>query len=89
MKNVRIASIHPIDDSENTVNYNEDSYNNGVIQGTNLISGKLYTGECWVEGASPRATIEWSIDGNGSLANEIPSSPTTARISVIEVRKTK
>lgn len=89
VKNVRIASIRPIDESENTVNFNEDSYNNGIIQGTNLISGKWYTGECWAEGASPRATIEWSIDGNGSLADEISSSPTTARITVIKVRSNK
>ncbi|XP_029344513.1 uncharacterized protein LOC100569162 isoform X1 [Acyrthosiphon pisum] len=84
VKSVRIVGIHPIDESENTVNYNEDSNNDGVVQATNLISGKWYTGECWAEGASPKATIEWSIDGNGTLADEIPSSPTTARITVME-----
>ncbi|KAE9525141.1 hypothetical protein AGLY_014555 [Aphis glycines] len=81
---VRIVGIHPIDESENMVNYNEDSNNDGVVQATNLISGKWYTGECWAEGASPKAMIEWSIDGNGTLADEIPSSPTTTRITVIE-----
>jgi len=85
VKSVRIVGIHPIDESENTVNYNEDSNNDGVVQATNLISGKWYTGECWAEGASPKATIEWSIDGNGTLADEIPSAPTTARITVMEV----
>lgn len=85
VKSVRIVGIHPIDELENTVNYNEDSNNDGVVQATNIISGKWYTGECWAEGASPKATIEWSIDGNGTLADEIPSSPTTARITVMEV----
>ncbi|XP_026817437.1 uncharacterized protein LOC113556591 [Rhopalosiphum maidis] len=84
VKSVRIVGIRPIDETENMVNYNEDSNNDGVIQATNLISGKWYTGECWAEGASPKATIEWSIDGNGTLADEIPSSPTTTRITVIE-----
>lgn len=71
---------------ENTVNYNE-AYNNGGVlqQGTNLISGKWYVAECWVEGASPKAKIEWSIEGNGTLADEIPSPPIVGRISVIEV----
>lgn len=81
---MRIVGIHPIDESENTVIYNEDSNYNGVIQGTNLISGKWYTGECWAEGASPKATIEWSIDGNGTLADE-SSTATTTRITVIQV----
>lgn len=84
VKSVRIVGIHPIDESENMVNYNEESNNDGVVQATNLISGKWYTGECWAEGASPKAMIEWSIDGNGTLADEIPSSPAT-RITVIEV----
>jgi hypothetical protein len=85
VQSVRIVDIRQIDESENTVNYNEESNNSGGVQGTNLISGKWYTGECLADGASPRATIEWSIDGNGTLADEIPSSPMTTRITVIEV----
>uniref|UniRef100_A0A2H8TIZ6 B-cell receptor CD22 n=1 Tax=Melanaphis sacchari TaxID=742174 RepID=A0A2H8TIZ6_9HEMI len=84
VKSVRIVGIHPIGESENMVNYNEDNNNDGVVQATNLISGKWYTGECWAEGASPKAVIEWSIDGNGTLADEIPSSPTTTRITVMK-----
>ncbi|XP_025423615.1 uncharacterized protein LOC112692984 [Sipha flava] len=84
VQSVRIVDIRQIDESENTVNYNEESNNSGGVQGTNLISGKWYTGECLADGASPRATIEWSIDGNGTLADEIPSSPMTTRITVIE-----
>lgn len=85
MKNVRILDIHPTDESENIINYNDDGSNNGVLQRINLVSGKWYTVECWSEGASPKATIEWSIDGNGTLAGEIPSAPTMTRITVIEV----
>lgn len=86
VKSVRIIGIQPIDQTENNVNYNEDSNNyDGVLPGTNLISGKWYTGECWAEGASPKATIEWSIDGNGTLADELPSPQTTTRLTVIEV----
>lgn len=86
MKSVRIVDVRPVDDSENTVNYNEYNNNNGYLQqATNLISGKWYTGECWAEGASPKAMIEWSIDGNGTLVDEVPTLPTTARIRVIEV----
>lgn len=86
VKNVRIVDLRPVDDTDNIVNYNEDNNKNGFSQqATNLISGKWYTGECWAEGASPKATIEWSIDGNGTLADEIPIPPTTNRIIVIEV----
>lgn len=96
VKSVRIADVRPVDESENTVNYNDDdddddSNNNGYLQHTttNLISGKWYTVQCWAEGASPKATIEWSIDGNGTLADEeIPSPPTSARITVMEVSDT-
>lgn len=88
--------IRPVDESENTVdsnyyygdnnNYNYNN-NNGVMQGAaaNLISGRWYTGECLADGASPEATIEWSIDGNGTLADEVNPPPTTTRVTVIEV----
>lgn len=82
---MRIVRIRPTDESENTVNYNEENTYGVSQQGTNLMSGKWYTGECWAEGASPKAKIEWSIDGNGTLADELPSPPTTGRITVIEV----
>lgn len=90
VKSVRIVDIRPVDESENTaVNYNDDNDDNsdGYSQyTTNLISGKWYTVQCWSEGASPKATIEWSIDGNGTLADEeIPSPLTSTRITVIEV----
>lgn len=86
VKSVRIVRIRPTDETENTVNHNEqDTYGVSSQQGTNLMSGKWYTGECWAEGASPAAKIEWSIDGNGTLADELPSPPTTGRITVIEV----
>lgn len=82
---MRIVRIRPTDETENTVNYNEEDTYGVSQQGTNLMSGKWYTGECWAEGASPTAKIEWSIDGNGTLADELPSPPTTGRITVIEV----
>lgn len=86
MKSVRINDIRPEDELENTVSYNEDNNYGGVSQqGTDLVSGKWYTGECWAEGASPKAKIEWSIDGNGTLADEIPSPPSAGRITVIKV----
>lgn len=85
VKSVRIFDIRPTDESENIVNYSEDDNNNGVLQKTNLISGKWYTGECWSDGASPKATFEWSIDGNGTLAEETASTPSITRITVIEV----
>lgn len=88
VQSVRIVDIRQTDESENTVNYNEDTNDGGGAQGTSLISGKWYTGECLADGASPRATIEWSIDGNGTLADEIPSSPIATRITVIEVSVT-
>lgn len=90
MQNVRIVSIRPVEESENNIDNNYDDFinynNNGVLQGTaNLISGKWYTGECLADGASPKATIEWSIDGNGTLADEIIPPPTTTHVTVIEV----
>lgn len=85
VKSVRIVGLQPIDETENNVYYNEDNNSDGVLPGTNLISGKWYTGECWAEGASPKAIIEWSIDGNGTLTDELPSSQTMNRISVVEV----
>lgn len=94
VQNVRIVGIRPTDESENTVNnyyddndvYNNNNNNNGVVQGTaNLISGNWYTGECLADGASPEATIEWSIDGNGTLIDEITLPWTTTSLRVTEV----
>lgn len=85
VKSVRIVGVRPVDKSENTVNYNEES-NYGVSQHvTNLIAGKWYTCECRTEGASPKAKIEWSIDGNGTLSDEIPSPLSIGHITVVEV----
>jgi len=44
-----------------------------------------YTAECRAEGASPKAKIEWSIDGNGTLGDEMPFPPTPGNITVVEV----
>lgn len=81
---MRIVDVRLADVTGNT-DYNKNADNNGIVQGQNLISGKWYTAECWAEGASPRATIEWSIDGNGSLAEENPTQTQTTRILTIEV----
>lgn len=93
VKSVRIVDVRPADDEseEGTVNYSDTGGSNDGQRATNLISGKWYTARCLAEGASPKATVEWSIDGNGTLADEEipPSPPTSARMTVVEVSYTR
>lgn len=87
VRSVRIVDLRSVDEPRNTDNNNDGNYNNGVLQGQNLISDKWYTAECWAEGASPKAMIEWSIDGNGTLAEEKLSPSRETPLVVVEVSK--
>ncbi|XP_050526610.1 uncharacterized protein LOC126897228 isoform X2 [Daktulosphaira vitifoliae] len=88
VQRVRVLKILSVESSapvETMPNDNQEIDKKGLVQ-YNLVAGKWYTAECQSEGASPKANIQWTIDGNSTqiVTVDEAASQSATRLTIIK-----